>query len=210
MIKIKTNNQGQTLIEAVVAVAIIGIAMVGFLSRSTQNYLAISETLERNQALNLARESIEIVRNMRDSNWLKGCFDPADSDNCKYWNSGLHVGNEYRAVIVFDEDTTHWVLDFINNDFDSCIENEQCRLYQREYGLIDGNSSNAEPLDFYRQVEMRPICESQTACGGDGICMSGEACPDKQIGIEVISRVRWHRTNGWRNVILTDYLYNWR
>lgn len=198
------------MIEAIVAVAIIGIALVGFLSQSTYNYLAVSESFARSIASNLAREGIEVVRNMRDANWLKGCPSPEKPAECFAWNSGFSHNLEYSAVAIFDANAKKWSLSFVNKDFDACVADETCRLYKNQSGILTALPANAEPSIYYRQLELRPICEEPLACGGDGVCQSGEKCPGMQIGIEVFARVSWEKSGGWRNVMLTERLYNWK
>lgn len=198
------------MIEAIVAVAIIGIALVGFLSQSTYNYLAVSESFARNIGSNLAREGIEAVRNMRDTNWLKGCPNPEKPAECFTWNSGFSQGLEYSVVAILDAAAKKWSLSFVDKDFDACVADESCRLHKSQSGILTALPTNAEPSIYYRQLELRPICVDAFACGGDGVCQSGEKCPGEQIGVEVFARVGWKKGGEWRNVMLTERLYNWK
>jgi len=201
-------NNGQTLIEAMVAVAVIAIALIGFLSRSTFTFLASRETIHRGQALNLARDGIEAAKHIRDSNWLQGCPDPSDSE-CRYWDSGLFDGKEYRALPVYNFDYHIWKMWFISSNFDACVDSDECRLYQNKQGFLTAEDSVNKPSDFFRQVELNPICAEDSDCQ-NGICQSGNKCSSQKIGIRVISRVRWKEGSDWRNVELEEYLYNWR
>jgi len=140
---------------------------------------------------------------------LKGCFDPDDEENCVYWNTFLQDGLDYRFIVYISPYDGEWTLKSTGMDFDDCQEDEMCRLYFDDKGFYSSVESD-EPTNYYRMVENRPICESTTACGGDGICVSGQACPNKQIGIQVFSMVRWKQGPAWRNISLVDYLYNWR
>jgi len=204
------NRVGQSMIEAIVAVAIIGIALVGFLSQSTYNYLAVSESFTRNIASNLAREGVEVVRNMRDTNWLKGCPNPEKPAECFVWNSGFSHNMEYSAVAILDVDAHQWSLSFVNKAFDACVADETCRLYKNQSGIHTASPVNAEPSIYYRQLELRPICADETACGGDGVCQSGEKCPGAQIGVEVAARVGWKKGADWRSEMAVERLYNWK
>jgi type II secretory pathway pseudopilin PulG len=198
---------GQTLVEAIIAIAVIGVALLGFLSQSTYNFLASAKTIQRSLALNLAREGIEVVRHIRDSNWLKGCPDP-DKENCFYWNTGLSDAEKYRAIPVFNVGEKKWELKFIVDSFDKCVNSKECALYKLN-GFLTADPSG-ELTDFFRQVEIKPLCENQDDCGGDGICESGDACEGKQIGLDVVSLVRWKEQENWGNVVLEDKLFNWR
>lgn len=72
----KSNDKGFTLIEAMVALILVTIAMgpVLILATSTVN---VASRIEHNLvAANLAQEGIEVIRNIRDTNWLNGAaFD---------------------------------------------------------------------------------------------------------------------------------------
>jgi type II secretory pathway pseudopilin PulG len=203
-------RSGQTLIEAIIAVAIIGVALIGFLSQATFNMISAKDSINRSFALNLAREGVEVVRHVRDSNWLQGCFDPADTDNCSYWNTGLSDGKNYRARPDFDSVNQGWELSFVNYDFDDCVERGVCRVYKDRNGFYAGLVPRGDPSDYYRMVEILPLCKTKYGCGRDDICNSGESCPVEQIGVHIISHVRWFEGRDARNITLQDKLYNWR
>jgi Tfp pilus assembly protein PilV len=203
------NQKGQTMIEAIVAMAIILMALIGFLSQSMFNYTTSSLIGHKRIALNLARESIEIARQIRDSNWLKGCPDP-DKKDCILWNTGLDHGLNHLAFPIFVLAEKKWKMNFTNFVFDDCVTNSQCVLYKNAAGFYLTNKSEGVASDYYRQVELRPICLDKTECGGDGICEESQACLGEQIGIQTLSRVRWKEHNDWQNIVLTDNLYNWR
>lgn len=66
------NQRGFTLIEAMVALILFTIAMgpVLILATSTAN---VATRIEHNLiAANLAQEGVEVIRNIRDTNWLNG------------------------------------------------------------------------------------------------------------------------------------------
>ena len=65
-------NKGFTLIETLVALVLITIAMgpVFLLTTSTIN---VSKRIEHNLiAANLSQEGVEVIRNIRDTNWYNG------------------------------------------------------------------------------------------------------------------------------------------
>jgi type II secretory pathway pseudopilin PulG len=186
------NQSGQTIIEAVVAIAVISLAMLGFLSQATGN-LVMSRTSENHLiAYNLASEAIEVSRNVRDSNWLKGCFDPKNSANCILWNSGLHNGADYSAALNFTEATGKWSFDFSPVSLATC--GDKCLVGTK----------------FSRFVTLQPVCKEKIDCGGDGICDDGEACASGQIGIKVTAMVGWSEASGDKTYSAVEYLYNWR
>lgn len=78
---------GFTLFETIVAVGLILVGLVAALALITTSLFYVSNVQDRLITANLAAEGIEIVRNIRDSNWLRGVS----------WNSGLTNG-DYQAV----------------------------------------------------------------------------------------------------------------
>jgi len=70
----KYNNSGFSITEVVISIFIITIGLVGVLSLVNQNIKA--QFINKNNliASQLAQEGLELVRNIRDKNWL----DPAN------------------------------------------------------------------------------------------------------------------------------------
>lgn len=81
-------NQGQTVIEVLVSLFIITVGIVGTLMLANYSIQAGTQSRERVQASVLAQESIEVVKNIRDTNWIK----MANGVTGVTWNSNLPVG----------------------------------------------------------------------------------------------------------------------
>ncbi|MBU2082238.1 prepilin-type N-terminal cleavage/methylation domain-containing protein [Patescibacteria group bacterium] len=81
--KLDKNNRGLTLLETIVAVGLIVVGLVAALSLITTSLFYVSNIYDRLVAANLTAEGIEVVRNIRDNNWLQN----------RGWNSGLADGD---------------------------------------------------------------------------------------------------------------------
>lgn len=81
-----SKSSGFTIMEAVLAIFVLTIGVIGAYSVISQTIFASSLNQSRLTAYYLAQEGIEIVRNIRDGNWLQG----------ESWNNGLGVG-DYEA-----------------------------------------------------------------------------------------------------------------
>jgi type II secretory pathway pseudopilin PulG len=73
-------QSGQTLIETITALFILSMALVAGLSLAIYSSMQSTNNRDRIIASNLAREGIELVRMLRDSNWLAAEDDPGADD----------------------------------------------------------------------------------------------------------------------------------
>ena len=100
---------GFSLIEAMIALSVIITGVVSGLTLTSFNLTAsfISET--RLIAANLAREGLETVRSLRDSNWLAG----------RPWNEGILNAGFYRFTVNFNPANNLWLAVEQANDIES-------------------------------------------------------------------------------------------
>lgn len=124
----KYNHQsGQSLIETIVAIFVLTTALTASLGVIIYSFSASTASQSEIIASNLAREGAEVVRMMRDSNWLAGdakgsdwdlqpcsdiggrlCFPRAYQKVPSYNDYDLDTGNQ-RAI--FDSSDQSWELD---------------------------------------------------------------------------------------------------
>jgi prepilin-type N-terminal cleavage/methylation domain-containing protein len=89
-------KKGFTVIEVMVALFIIVTGIVGISGLLSQTVASSSLVSSKLIAGYLAQEGIEIVRNIRDSNWLEQRSEPAI-----FWDQGIPVGNweaDYQSI----------------------------------------------------------------------------------------------------------------
>lgn len=95
-------KKGFTLLETLVAIAILLIAVVGPMSIIGGSLSQISTVRDQTIAVNLAQEGIEVVRQKRDSNML-ACWGSFILP-CNTWGTGLGEGsyiiNPLTAVLT--------------------------------------------------------------------------------------------------------------
>ncbi|QQS22787.1 prepilin-type N-terminal cleavage/methylation domain-containing protein [bacterium] len=98
---LKTNQRGQTLIETMVAALVLTMGISAAVGLAVYGLNATSGISKQLQATGLAREGMEAVKNMRDTNWLRtslstNCFDfytQTDAGNCyQGWLNGAGGG----------------------------------------------------------------------------------------------------------------------
>ncbi|MBX4205129.1 MAG: type II secretion system GspH family protein [Candidatus Doudnabacteria bacterium] len=128
----KTNSQsGQTLLETIIAIFILTTVLTAGLSLTIYSLSHSDRTGEEIIATNLAREAIDVVRNMRDTNWLESdgratydlatdCAIGANTFSCfpKAWEGvPLSAGSSHYYPLTagtyrleFDPVTNSWNL----------------------------------------------------------------------------------------------------
>ena len=92
-------GEGQSLIETIVAVGVTVMGIVAILSMAAAHLSMGGQSAERVIATNLAREGVELVFAIRNSNWL----DPA-----QFWPYGAENGNwivSYNATSLTAADS---------------------------------------------------------------------------------------------------------
>ncbi len=94
---IKNRDQsGQTLIETLVGIFILVIGIFSAVSLAVFAYTGSKGAVKKIIAIGLAREGVEAVKNMRDTNWLRqlaidtNCYNPKGAqNNAKCYKSWL-------------------------------------------------------------------------------------------------------------------------
>ncbi len=180
MLKAINNNQGFSILEVVVALYIITMGLIGVLALVNQSIQAKYINTNMLVASQLAQEGLELVRNIRDTNWLNN----VDWKDCDVPDSNCDIvqtagGNTYGIYLV--SSTENIIINATINNIDSAP------LY------IDGNGfythvMTAETTAFYRLVTVSD--------GGDYLVVE--------------CQVRWQTSKGDHDYKAETYLYDWR
>jgi len=83
MIKLNKRQLGFSILEIIVVIFIIAVGLIGVLSLMVQNIQVQYINKNNLVASQLAQEGLELIRNIRDSNWLAG----------RNWNNSISSGN---------------------------------------------------------------------------------------------------------------------
>ncbi len=92
-------NKGFSLAEVIIATFVIIIGIIGAMSLITYSISNVAVGKSQVIAASLAQEGMEIVRNIRDSNWIEN----RDSGDIA-WNDGLGAGSyqvQYDRLDLF-------------------------------------------------------------------------------------------------------------
>ncbi|XOU94480.1 MAG: type IV pilus modification PilV family protein [Candidatus Kerfeldbacteria bacterium] len=197
--KIIKNESGQSLMEMLIAIFILILALTATIVLIVTSINAARDSMNKLVATNLSREGIEIVRNIRDSNWIH----PDGED----WDKDLDTDN---TAIPEIDGTSNISLDFTPADFSNPLL-VGIKLSGNDY--VQGASATGNNTLFTRLIYLNPICHdySNPPAVDETIIDTGTCAGNyEKVGVRVISEVRWHATNSNRKVILEDRLYNWQ
>lgn len=221
-------QSGFTLLETVVAIGLILFGVLSMMLLSLVTLYAGRNSEDEFLATQFAQEGIEVVRSIRDSNWLA-----YDSDSTTLWNAGLYAdgveGPIYTAVIFAEDLSAGRTLQFFvpaetgGGCFDLADEilSYDCEAIWYDDGLKfynQGATSEFNPniytaTPFSRIIKLYPVCRNITT-NAEQIITSGQ-CTDlgstfTQVGIDSVVEIRWSSRFGQRTYILEEKLYNWK
>ncbi|MBI4457544.1 hypothetical protein HY633_01110 [Candidatus Uhrbacteria bacterium] len=197
---------GQSMLEALVAIGIIMTAVSSALTLITSSVSAEKESETGIVGVNLAREGIEVSRNIRDSNWLAG--QPFDD--------GLFgAGLDYTAAPVFDPAANAWQMSFVPQT----IGDDGAVVY-RSTGAAGGSTvglfiqAAVQPGSSVKTVFRRLLTLDAVCADVDGAVtgavVSGTACPFKKVGVRIRSAVQWRLAGRVRTVTAEETVYDWK
>jgi len=192
-------SAGFTIIEVVVALGVVVTGVIAGLTLTTYNLNVAVASDFKLIAANLAREGVEAVREVRDSNWLEN--NP--------WDMGLTDLAGYRLTANFDSSANLWSFNVQTTDIANC---DNCKIYlDKASGVYSHNALNS-PTNFKREIILQQICW-QDAVGDEVVLNPGLSCEDQEqelAGLEVHSLVTWLETGKPQQLEAVDKLYNWR
>ncbi|MDP2684072.1 MAG: prepilin-type N-terminal cleavage/methylation domain-containing protein [bacterium] len=209
MINVKQNQSGQSLIEMLIAIFILIVALTATIVLVVTSIQAGRDSINKLIATNLAREGVEVVRNIRDGNWI-------EPDNIEVWDNGLDSGIMIPTIVPFglSSDTIALVASTGFDDPEARINySPDNNFYYQNYS---GAPLDEEPTNFFRVIYLSNICQDDV--GNEGIvdlgssddCNTAYGGTYNKVGIRVISEVRWPNATSGRKVQVEERLYNWQ
>ena len=146
-IKSASTNKGFTLLEVIVAIFILTVGVGSAFMLISQTLSAASLVKENLIASYLVQEGMEIVRNIRDTNWLQ--FSPWD-DGLICLTPSCDFQADY-ATLTFTETT----------DFEKCSDpGYNCHSYDGHPLKIDGgfyNYTSGTETKFKRKITIKKV-----------------------------------------------------
>jgi hypothetical protein len=209
------SRRGETVVEVLIAVMLLVVGALSAVRLLALVGINNQLTKERVVATNLAREGLEAVRNIRDTNWLRfagerrRCWNNADFSSpieCQDVNSDgvadepiTHAENyiakfnttNYRWELISTSDR----LDFSDKTIDAV--DEEHRLKEDANGLY--NHAAGTDTIYFREIYTEYLDPDQSLALGESANV-----------LRITSKVEWVDRGKFSNVtlttILTDYL----
>jgi prepilin-type N-terminal cleavage/methylation domain-containing protein len=180
-VPIKIYQKGYTLIELMVAVAILGLGITGSLFLLNQTLRNTSVVKNNFIATYLASEGIELVRNMRDTNWRNGKV--LEDGGVNDWRFGLQVQMS-----------------------SPCLPANDCGMDFNDAALMAGQAIAFLKFDpstggkYYYDVGLNTIFKRE-------ISVEDLTAP---FSIKVISTISWTEKGIPKLRVIEEHLYNWK
>ncbi|MFA6919173.1 MAG: hypothetical protein WC244_03645 [Patescibacteria group bacterium] len=209
-------QKGQGLMELIVAIGVITVGLFSVWSLFFANFAGEQEAETRMVASNLAREGLEVVKNIRDSNWLAVENNATTiSGSLWTWDNGFATPGYYVLGQLFSTSSSYVGSTTLISITDPSAP--ATKLYINKDRFYDHDPAGS-PAMFSRFITVKDICcasANNFTCDNSTVdfksldtpCSSGQI----KIGVDVASEVRWQSNNNQsRKVILENQLFNWR
>lgn len=208
------SNRGETLIEVIIALTVLIMGTVGSLHLLGVAGKNNQITKEKVLATDLAREGIEAVRSIRDTNWLRFagerrvCWNNLDSNACNDVNNDgvadTPIENNRAYIAKLDLGNFRWQLsdggisDRLNLG-DGEIANDA--VYRLKLNPVTGlySHTGGDDSPYYREIYTEYLEANQSAASASGANI-----------LRVTARVQWLDRGQLGEItltaIITDYL----
>lgn len=216
------NNRGETIAETLIALSILAIGITLSSTLMANSLKNVNVSKNRVIAVNIAREGIEAIRSIRDTNWLKFsgnrrlCWNHFPENDIDEGCDGSNlIEYEANGYVVYKNEDHRWRLNAINPvadpsetilykvDIDTETDTDEDGDFENDHDMynhiyVDDNDAigrdNAVPSSFNRTISIRYLENDGTDGDSDNNRM------------EVISSVTWTRGSEDNTVELKTYL----
>ncbi|MCX6721981.1 MAG: prepilin-type N-terminal cleavage/methylation domain-containing protein [Candidatus Staskawiczbacteria bacterium] len=202
-------NKGFTIIELIIAIFLLTFGIIGIFNTFSIANTLTADSADRLTAAYLAQEGIEIVRNIRDTNWLNMDNTVSGSYSTPYsWVDGLTsngLNNGVPCTGGCEADYTSTIMSSSNNGADYLYINNT-------NGLYTYNQNGATKSKFVRKIFITTVTDSDTD-SNHIIKVAVQVSWDKKITVlnsSVLPASACATTGGVSNCITAvEVLYNW-
>lgn len=215
-----THRPAQTMLEMVIAIGIIIVSVFTATTLIVSTIGAGRASQNRIEAANIAREGIEIVRGVRDANWLRRAQNVTDTSaqaNTYDWNFNPWYDNRISTdpeKLLGNASSRYYVAQF--TAVDPTRQNHRWQLLTCSSGCL---FTNNETRIFYKPTDR---VFTQGPCFGGctllrfrrRIIITRQTDSSITLGtvqyLNVVSEVQWQEKNRTRTLTAQERLYDWQ
>jgi len=194
------NLPGQTIIEMLIVLFIVSVALYGVTTLIFSN-LALQESDADNiQAMNLAREMLELAQNKRDSNWL----------DAQPFSVGLNTLAAGCTLVPRWDGTANPEFAYVSdiNQPAAVVKRSSVSNVSGVFTNVSGTSTQ-----YSRLLTVIPICanaDHSVTTYPTGVCGCATAPQTNLIGLRAKADVKWTRRGNTKSLTVYTDLYDWR
>ena len=181
------NNKGFSILEASIVMGVVSIGLLGIFSLVLQNIQVQKVNKNMLVASMLAQEGLDLVRNIRDDNWIASPQVDWDLDIAGWNNNDFTV--DYTMALADADDS--------DNDNDITEEASTALYKDSANSFYTHTSVGNTATQFFRLIIADGIDASSPV---DGVIDY----------YKVKSHVQWNEKGVLKDYIAETYLYNWR
>lgn len=204
----KNRPKGLGFLEVIIALSVMIVGITSGLTLTSFNLATVVLASNKVLATGLARESNEIFRSWRDSQWI------ANSN----WLGQVDLTNNNMAIIYFNKTTKKWEINWSKDlnlsTCDKCkvvFDDEQKMFLQNYDSTSGGHLPDGKETGYRRLTKVQAICwkattQTQTLKPLGQVCGSGEVI----IGWHLTTDVTWYDNETQKTLTINNELYDWR
>ena len=159
----KKTKKATSIVEAMIVLLIIVVWIIGLYNIFNNSQKLSNSTKNRIEAIEIAREWIEAMKNIRDTNWImfswdkKNCFNTLNYDpTCVWWWSYSKIENNKSYKIYQDPSDFKWFLNkpsiSWNYEFKNLDYRNKFRVYKNNWFYTQTWTTN--PTIFTREIKI--------------------------------------------------------
>ena len=147
----KKTKKATSIVEAMIVMLIIVVWVTGLYNIFINSQKLSNTTKNRIEAIEIAREGIEAMRNIRDTNWLMfgwdkiNCWNTFNYDSQCVWNIWWDRISE-KSYKIYQDTDFKWELKEITSDF---------KVYKNDWFYTQTWTTN--PTKFTREIKIENL-----------------------------------------------------
>lgn len=198
-----SSRRGSTIIEVIVALGVISVGLFASANLVYSNLALVDRDTDEVVAVNLAREALEIGKQVRDSNWLAG----------RPFDAGIVVGNDGTMVPEWRGDALQAAPAF--DPAPNAITDPEARVVRVMNGMFANRTASVPDAAVSSTTMFRRFVTVQYLCinpaGNLNVRPAAAGCgADDSAGLRFRSDVQWTRSGSVRRTSVYADLYDWK